>query len=197
MLLAGAVTAAVPPAAAVAGGVHGLLPDELGNVLVRALLVASQIEKFVAQTDQRFPAVFVQGFQLRYVLYDDRTKNTAAAHRSQRRQKAVLGQRDVRELIHQAMDGHRQPPLVDAVGLTVERLDELGVHHADQIVEALVRIGDAAEQCHFFLAHLVQVKFIHHRQPVDLRQVEGRQPHADAHQNRLCSFTRNELSRTF
>ena len=37
LLLARAVAAAVPPAAAVAGGVHGFLADQLGDVLVCAL----------------------------------------------------------------------------------------------------------------------------------------------------------------
>ena len=82
---------------------------------------------------------------------------------------------------------------MDAVGLVVKRLDELRIYHTDQIVERLVRIRNAAKQGHLFLSQLVQVKFIRHRQPVDLRQVEGRQPHADAHQNRLGSFTRGLL----
>ena len=59
LLLAGAVAAAAAPAAAVAGCVHGLLANQFGDVLVRALLVASEIEKLVAQADQRFPAVLV------------------------------------------------------------------------------------------------------------------------------------------
>ena len=155
---------------------------------MRALLVAPEIEKLIAQADQRFPTVFVHRLELRDVLHDDAAKNTTRTHRRKGRQKAVLGQRDVRELVHQAMHRHRQPPLVYTVGLAVERLDELRIHHADEIVEALVRIRDAAEQRHFFLPQLVQVQLVRHGQTVDLRQVEGRQPHADAHQNRFRGF---------
>src|SRR5699024_9805465 len=180
--------AAVPPAAAVASRVHGFLADQLGDVLVRALLVAPKIEKLVAQADQRFPTVLVQTLQLADVLHDDTAKNTTATHGGQCRQKAVLGQRNVRVLIHQAMHGYGQTAVVDTVGLAIERLDELGVHHADEIVEALVRVRDAAEQGDLLFAQLVQVQLIGHRQTVDLRQVEGRQPHADAHQNRLGGF---------
>ena len=40
-----------------------------------------------------------------------------------------------------------------AVGLTVQRLDKLGINHTDQIIQRLIRVRDAAEQGHFFLAH--------------------------------------------
>ena len=86
------------------------------------------------------------------------------------------------------MHGYGQAALVNPVGLSVERLDELRIHHANEIVEALVRVRDAAEQGDLLFAQLIQVQLIRHGQPVDLRQVEGGQPHTDAHQNRFCGF---------
>lgn len=55
--------AAVAAAASVVGRDRDrFLADQLRNILVRALLVAAQVQKFVAQTDQRLPVVFVHGF---------------------------------------------------------------------------------------------------------------------------------------
>ena len=49
------------------------------------------------------------------------------------------------------------------VRLAVQRLDKLGVNHADQIVEGFVRIRDAAEQRDFAFTQLLQMQFVRHR----------------------------------
>ena len=86
---------------------------------------------------------------------------------------------------------------MDTVCLVEKRLDQLGVDHANQIVQGTVRIRDAAEQRHPFFSQLVQMQFIGHGQSGDLRQIEGSQPDADTYQDGLGGFSRNELSRTF
>ena len=95
------------------------------------------------------------------------------------------------------MHRHRQASFVYAVGLTVQRLDKLGVNHADQIIEGLIRIRDAAEQRNFALAQFLQVQFVCHRQLGDGRQIERGKAHTHADQNGLGGLARNELSRTF
>ena len=86
---------------------------------------------------------------------------------------------------------------MNTVRLVEKRLDQLGVDHTYQIVQALVRIGYAAEQSHSAFSQIVQMQFIGHGQPGDLWQVECSQPDPDAHQDGLGGFARNELSRTF
>ena len=84
-----------------------------------------------------------------------------------------------------------------AVCLAVQRLDKLGVNHADQIIERLIRIRDAAEQRDFALAQLLQVQFVRHGQLGDGWEIESCQANAYADEDGFCGLARNELSRTF
>ena len=59
-----------------------------------------------------------------------------------------------------------------AVGLTVQRLDKLGVDHADQIIQRLIRIRNAAEQSDFAFAQFLQMQLVRHCQLGNRRQVE-------------------------
>ena len=86
---------------------------------------------------------------------------------------------------------------MNTIRLIEKRLDQLGVHHTYQIVQAFIGIGNAAEQGHSAFSQIVQMQFIGHGQPGDLWQIEGSQPDADTHQYGLSGFARNELSRTF
>ena len=51
-----------------------------------------------------------------------------------------------------------------AVGLVIQRLDELCVNHADQIIQRLIRIRDAAEQRDFAFTKFLQMQFVRHGQ---------------------------------
>ena len=192
-----AVTAAAPFALVIAGRGDGFLAQQFRNVLVGFFLGTAEIEELVAQTDQRFPIVLVHGFQLRHVLHDDGAENSAGTHGGKGRQKGVFRQGNVRVLVHQAMHRHRQASFVYAVGLTVQRLDKLGVNHTDQIVEGFVRIRDAAKQRNFALAQFLQVQFVCHRQLGDGRQIECGQAYTHTDEDRFRGLTGNELSRTF
>ena len=81
------------------------------------------------------------------------------------------------------MHRHRQAALVFPVRHIVQCLDELPVDHAHQVVEAPVRVRDAAKQGHLSLAHFLQMEVIGIGEPGDLRQVEGGQPDANTDQN--------------
>ena len=87
--------------------------------------------------------------------------------------------------------------MVHAVGLAIQRLDELCVNHADQIIERLIRVRYAAEQRNFALAQFLQVQFVCHRQLGDGRQIERGKAHTHADQNGLGGLARDKLSRTF
>ena len=84
-----------------------------------------------------------------------------------------------------------------AVGLAIQRLDELCVNHADQIIERLIRVRYAAEQRNFALAQFLQVQFVCHRQLGDGRQIECSQAYTHADEDGFCGLARDEKSRTF
>ena len=75
-----------------------------------------------------------------------------------------------------------------AVCLAVQRLDELGVNHADQIIQRLIRIRDAAEQRDFAFAQFRQVQFVRHRQLGNGRQIECSQAYTYADEDGFCGF---------
>lgn len=83
LLVVDAVTAAAAFALVVAGGGDGFLSQQFRDILVGFLFSAAEIEKLITQTDQRFPIVFIHGFELCHVLHDDRAENGAGTHGGQ------------------------------------------------------------------------------------------------------------------
>ena len=81
------------------------------------------------------------------------------------------------------MHRHRQAALVFPVCHIVQRLDELAVNHAHQVVEALIAVRDTAEEGHLLFTQFLQMEVIGIGESGDLRQVEGRQPDANTNQN--------------
>ena len=116
---------------------------------------------------------------MRHILRDVAAKDVAASHGGKPGQKVVGRQGDIGGLVDEQMNRHRQPALVFPVGYEVEGLDELPVNHAYQIVEGFIAVGNTAEQGYLFLAHFLQMEVVGIGQSCDLRQVKGRQPHAD------------------
>lgn len=80
LLVAGTAASAASSGKASTGGFHCFLADQLGHILVGALLIAAQVEKLIAQTYQRFPAILVHGLQLGNVLHNDGAEDTAGTH---------------------------------------------------------------------------------------------------------------------
>ena len=192
-----AVTAAAPLTLVIAGRGDGLLTQQFRNIFVGFLFGAAEVEELIAQTDERFPIVLVHSFELRHVLHDDGAENSAGTHGGQRRQECIFRQGNVRVLIHQAMHRHRQASFVYTIRLAVQRLNKLRVDHANEVIQRLIRIGDAAEQRDFAFAQFLQVQLVRHRQLGDGRQIERGKAHTHADQNGLGGLARNELSRTF
>lgn len=94
------------------------------------------------------------------------------------------------------MNRHRQPSLVFPVGYEVQGLNELPENHAHQIVQAFVRIRDAAEQGHFLFSHFFQAEFVSVGQPGDLGEIKGRQADAHADQDGFQGFPGSHLENT-
>ena len=92
LLVVDAVTAAAAFALVVAGGGNGFLSQQFRDILVGFLFSAAEIEKLITQTDQRFPIVFIHGFELCHVLHDDGAENATGTHSCQRRQECIFWQ---------------------------------------------------------------------------------------------------------
>ena len=75
-----------------------------------------------------------------------------------------------------------------AVCLAVQRLDKLGVDHADQIIEGFVRIRDAAEQRDFAFAQFLQMQLVRHGQLGNGRQIERGKAHTHADEDGFCGL---------
>ena len=75
-----------------------------------------------------------------------------------------------------------------AVGLAIQRLDELCVNHADQIIERLVRVRYAAEQRNFALAQFLQMQLVRHGQLGNGRQIERGKAHTHADEDGFCGL---------
>ena len=87
--------------------------------------------------------------------------------------------------------------MVDLVGTVVKRLEYLGVQQTDEEIEGRIIIRDHGLEGTFFLSQGIQVHVIMVGDGLDLRQVEGSQPHSGADQDAFCRFARDEKSRTF
>ena len=140
-------------------GVNGFLAQELGNVLVGALLVAAQIDELIAVADDALPLLFEQGLQLGHVLNDDAHGDFPGTHGRQQLVK-FIGQGDVGELVHDEVDVDWEPSAVPVVGRVVELLEELGVEHSDQEIKGAVVVGDDREDRGFAFPHQRQLQFV-------------------------------------
>ena len=104
---------------------------------------------------------------------------------------------DVGKLVNQAADMHRQAASVHIVRPFAEQVEHLGIRHADEKVEAGVRVRhDEKQGCPLF-SDGVQVKLIVGCDLPELFDIEHREACAAAHQDALRRFARDEKSRTF
>ena len=123
-------------------------------------------------------------------------KDVPTSHGGEPGQEVIGGQGDVRRFVDEQVNRHRQPAFVFPVGYKIQRLDELPVNHADEVVEGLVRIGDTAEQGHLSLSHFLQMEIIGVSKTGDLGQIKSRQYDTHADQNTLEGFASSHLKNT-
>ena len=103
----------------------------------------------------------------------------------------------VRKFIQQAPHMDRQAAAVEVVRLITQEVKKLGVHERRHKIEGRVRVRQNHEQRRFSVAQGVQLQLVLRHEVPQLRDVKGRQAGAAGNQDRLQSFARNELSRTF
>ena len=82
---------------------------------------------------------------------------------------------------------------MDLVCAVVKRLEDLGVQQADEEIEGRIIVRDHGIESALFLTQCVQVHIVMVRDRLDLRQIEGCQPHSGTHQNAFRCFARRLL----
>lgn len=109
----------------------------------------------------------------------------------------IIRQGNIRPFVHDAVDRHRESPVMFSVCHIVQCLEQVAVDHPHKIVQGRIRIRDTAEQRHLFLPDAPQIQFISTGQISNIRQFECRK--ADAHGNKdtLRRLSSNKMSIVF
>ena len=83
------------------------------------------------------------------------------------------------------MDVAGQGPVVDLVGAVIEGLERLGVEQTHQKIETVVIVGYDCIEGALLFSQRVQVHIVPVRDGLNLRQIEGSQPHSGRHKDRF------------
>lgn len=170
---------------ALAAGFSGdrFLAQLLRDILVRALLVAAEVNHRIGVADDALPVVFEQGFELRYVLQDDRGRDVAGSHGRLQAGVAVR-QGDVGKFVEHEAHRHGQTAHVHLVRLVVQLLESLRIQEPYKAVERIVvAVGDHTENGLLSLAQPGQFQRVFIGDVLDLPQREGSQTDSSGHKN--------------
>ena len=140
--------------------------------------------------------VLVDGFQLASRLQNKAGGDLTAANG--RHQLFQIGNLpDVGALVDKAphMDG--QFAAVHIIRFVAQKVEKLGVDHADEEVEGGIRVRHNEEQRRFLIAQRVQRQLIVHGEVTQLLDVEGGESGTAGNQDGFRSLARDKLSRTF
>ena len=83
--------------------------------------------------------------------------------------------------------------MVDLVSTVIEGLERLGVEQGHQEVKRVVVVRDHGIEGHLFLSQGVEIHVVVVGDRLDLRQIEGRQPHGGGDQDALGGLARGHL----
>ena len=180
-------------AGAVATGVRGVerinrfFAQHLGQVFQGSRLAAAQKYLAVHVAYNGICVVLVDGFQLASRLQNKAGGDLTAANGGH--QLFQIGNLpDVGALVDKAphMDG--QFAAVHVIRFVAQKVEKLGVDHADEEVEGGIRVRHDEEQCRFLIAQRVQLQFIVHGKVPQLLDVEGRKPGTAGNEDGFCRF---------
>ena len=167
-----AVTGAIATGVRGVEGINRFFAQHFGQVFQGGRFGAAQKNLRIHVAHDGVRIVLVDGFQLASRLQNKAGGDlTAADGRHQLFQIGNLP--DVGALVDQAphMDG--QFAAVHIIRFVAQKVEKLGVDHADEEVEGAVRIRHDEEQRRFLIAQCVQLQFIIHGKVPQLLDVEG------------------------
>ena len=174
------------PAPALAGieRINGFLAQELLHLLERCLFLAAEKQQRVTVADNGIRVILVDRLELGLRLEDNTGGNLTAADGGDQLFK-VGDLPDVGKLVNQAADMHRQAASVHIIRHFAEQIEHLRVRHADEEVEAGIRVRHDEEQGCPFFPDGVQVKLIVGCDLPELFDIEHREACAAADQDAL------------
>ena len=180
-------------AGAVATGVRGVkrinrfFAQHLRQVFQGGRFGATEENLAVHVAHDGVSIVLVDGFQLASRLQNKAGGDLTAADGGH--QLFQIGDLpDVGALVDQAphMDG--QFAAVHIIRFVAQKVEKLGVDHADEEVEGGIRVRHDEEQCCFLIAQRVQLQLVVHGKISQLLDVEGRKPGTAGNEDGFCRF---------
>ena len=139
------VGAAAALALAACPNINGFLAQQLGNVLVGALLIAAQIDESIGIADDALPIVLEKRLQLADILQDDGGHDIPGTHGSLQ-PGVTVGERHIGKFVEEQTHRDGQAAAVNLIRLKVQFLKCLGIEHSHQEIEAgVVAVRDDTE----------------------------------------------------
>ena len=175
------------PAPALTGieRINCFLAQELLHLLERCLFLAAEKQQRVAVADNGIRVILVDRLELGLRLQDNTGGNLTAADRGDQLFK-VGNLPDVGKLVDQAADMHRQAASVHIIRPFAEQVEHLRIRHADEKVEAGIRVRHDEEQGCPLFSDGVQMQLVVGRDFPKLFDIEYREARAAADQDALC-----------
>ena len=158
-----------------------------------ALLIATEIDKGIGVADDALPVAFEQGFELGYVLQDDRGHDVAGSH-GRLQAGITVRQGDVCKLVEHQAYRHRQAAHVYLVRLVIQLLKCLGIEHTDKEIKAhVIAVRDYTENSLLAFSQLGKLQIILVGNVLYLSQRERGQPDGGRHKDAFCRLARRLL----
>jgi len=104
---------------------------------------------------------------------------------------------NVRALVDETANVDRQPPTVYVIRLFAQQVKELGIYHANEKIERIIRIAHNQEQGSLCIAQGIQFQFVIGGDFSQLGNVEGSQSRTAGNQDTFGCLARNGVSITF
>ena len=149
----------------------GLLAEGCRQFLECCRLLAAEENARVTVADDRIGVILIQCLQLALRLKDETSRNLAGTDRRHE----FLELRDlpdIRRFVDQTPHMNWEPPAVEIIGFFAQKIEKLGIHHADEEVERVVCIAHDEEKGGFPIPDGVQLQFILRREVPQFLNVE-------------------------
>ena len=170
--------------------INRFFSQNFGQVFQGSRLTAAQKNLRIHVAHDGVRIVLVDGFQLTSRLQNKAGGDLTATNG--RHQLFQIGNLpDVGALVDQAphMDG--QFAAVHIIRFVAQKVEKLGVDHADEEVEGGIRVRHDEEQRRFLITQRVQLQLIIHGEVTQFLDVEGREPSTAGNQDGFCGLARN------
>lgn len=182
LLKVGSVAGTVAPCIRGVEGVNSFLAKSLREILQRGGFGPAQKDLRIHVADDGVRIVLVDGLQLGSGLQHQAGADlpgTDGGHQLFQ----VWDLANICRLINQTPHMHGKSAAIDIIGFLTQQVEQLGVDHADQEIEAAVRVRHHQKQGGLFIPQRVQLQLIIQGDLPDLLNIKGGQPGTGGHQD--------------